>query len=89
MAGYKAKMGPNRVVPGLEDANTLGIGVHFADRQGLQHWQEGKGVVHCNPHIRRLLGGLPSHFSEIAPRWRRDWVPGYSWSTAYCWELHF
>jgi len=87
MANHRVNRGSNRVVPGLENANTLGTGVHFADRWGLRYWQEGKGVVHL--HIHRLLNGVPSHCSEIVPRWRRDWVPWYLWSAAYCWILHF
>ena len=59
-ASYKANLGPNRVVPGLENANTLGIEVHLDDRQGFRHWQKGDGAVHCNPHIQRPLSGLPS-----------------------------
>ena len=87
-ASYKANMGTGRLVPGLEDANTLGAEVHLADRQSLRQWQEGKDVVHCNPHIQTFPSGLPSHCSEIAPRRRCDWVFRYSWSTPY-WVLHF
>ena len=83
-ASYKANMGADRVVPGLENANTLGTEVHLADRQSLRQWQKGKGAVHCNPYIQRLLSDLPSHCSEIAPRRRCDWVFEYSWSTPYC-----
>ena len=67
-ASYKANLGPNWVVPGLANANTLRAEVHWADRQGFRHWQKGKGIVHCNPHIQRLLSDLPSHCFEIAQR---------------------
>ena len=88
-ASYKANMGTDRVVLGLENANTLGAEVHLADRQSLRQWQKGNDVVHCNPHIQRLMSGLPSHCSEIDPRRRCDWVFGYPWSTPCCWGLHF
>lgn len=81
MADYKAKMRPHRVVSELESPNTLVTEVYLTDRRVSRHRQEGKGTVHCNPHMQGSLNGPPGHCSEIAPRRRRDQLSGYSQST--------
>ena len=63
---------PNGVVPGLENTNTLRTEIHLVGHWSERRWQEGVGVVRCDSHVQRLLNGLPSYSSEIAPRRRSD-----------------